>query len=592
MVKENDKLEWMLQTKETRQFFAKSTWVTLRESNTHKQGNHEEIGFIEEYFGCYSVAFPPSYKKEDEYLTWSEFGGMEVLPYAHNDGYYSPIETYELIDKEPIGVNLVFDHPQPVIGGKKWIINPDLIVALRLVKEGNNWVRPEENFAIVIKEELDLEGDYISIKIKKEFLLDYLAARGLFLRLSYYRQRVENIDDLSASPYYSLQNIQEFRDGGRFEILIRNLKDVYGGSWYLMRIWRTDIDENDDAPIMPEETNENTQYEQKEGTMGNDYTGVRVESEFWRNEWIEHKGQSIRVRGDVDVNLPNFIVETDGSRMPSSELNNEDIGRWLWFRPSIINELLNCRGFKLYWYTAQTGAIHSTSGYKTHFGINNSDLITVYAYDIAKLDSWEQHLWAGHNVSPDGKVSSELLDSQVKVKPANTYAVEDLLIKYLSLLERDFFKKYNKPLFSHSIDEQAIQKISRFHSVDKPSLLRLAKDLVRIFTDRLNVKTLKEISQNKDKDNLGSIKLFQDIVSQKIGDEKARELFSHIVGIYDMRLGDAHPTSSKIDAAIKLAGIDENLSYLRQGEQLIHNLQRSISYIGYVLFELDKRIKR
>lgn len=115
--------------------------------------------------------------------------------------------------------------------------------------------------------------------------------------------------------------------------------------------------------------------------------------------------------------------------MRSAELDNEDIGRWLWFRVSVVNELLNSRGFKLAWYTAETGAINSTSGYKTHFGINSSDLITVYAYDIARLAPWEQHVWAGHNVAPEGKVSSELLDAQVRAKPASTYAVEEMFLE-------------------------------------------------------------------------------------------------------------------------------------------------------------------
>lgn len=591
MNQKQDKLEWLLQTKETRQYFEKSTWVTLRASNHQKQGECREIGFVEEYFSCYSVAFPPEHKERASELTLSQFGGMEVLPYAYDDGHYSPIEEYEIGDKEPVGVNLIFNHPQPVIGGNKWIINPDLIVALRLIKEGNNWVRPEENFVIVIQEELDSDGNHISIRIKREFLLDYLAARNLSLRLSYYRQRVENVDDFSISPYYSLKNTQEERDNGRFEILIRDLNDVYGGGWSMFRVWRTDVDENDDAPLMTEETDQNTAYEQKQGYESG-YVGTRVESEFWRDEWIEHKNQSIRVRRDKDLNSPSFIVETDGSRLASEKLNNEDVGRWLWFRVGIINELLNCRGFKLEWCTAQTGIIHSTSGYRTHFGINDSDLITVYAYDIARLDSWEQHLWAGHNVVPDGKVSSELLDAQVKVQPANTHAVENLLLSYLNLLERDFLRKYNKPLFSHKLDEQMIQNISRFSSIDKASLLRLAKDLVRVFTDRLNVKSLREISQHKDKDKLGSNKLLQDIIAQTIGEDKAKSLFSNIVGIYDMRLGDAHPTGSKIDDAIKLAGIDENLSYLRQGEQLIHNLQKAISYIGYVLFVLNENTKQ
>jgi hypothetical protein len=33
-----------------------------------------------------------------------------------------------------------------------WILNPDLVVALRLIKDGKDWVRPEENFAVVARE--------------------------------------------------------------------------------------------------------------------------------------------------------------------------------------------------------------------------------------------------------------------------------------------------------------------------------------------------------------------------------------------------------------------------------------------------------
>ena len=51
-----------------------------------------------------------------------------------------------------------------------------------------------------------------------------------------------------------------------------------------------------------------------------------------------------------------------------------------------------------------------------------------------------------------------------------------------------------------------------------------------------------------------------------------------------MRLGDAHPTSSKIGDALKLAKIDEDESFLKQGEQLICNFGESIWWIGKLLF--------
>lgn len=578
--------DWILQKKESRRAFANATWVPLRASRNDEQSNVKNIGYVAEYFGCGSVAFPPEHRTVAEPLSWSSIGiGCNVQPYAYEDGHYSSIEQYQYNDKEPIGFHLVFEHPQPVVGGSAWILNPDLVVALRLIKEGANWVRPEENFAVVAREVLDEKGNHQLIEIKREFLLDYLAARNLSLRLSYYRQRVENVASLEGSEYANLKDKQEARDSGRFELRVRKLNDVFGGSWALLRAWRTDVDEDEDAPVMGPENNENTDFESSKGHRGG-FEGVRIEGEFWRDEWIENQGKSVRIRGDVDTNLPQFIVETDGTRMASADLDNEDIGRWLWFRSSVVNELLGLRGFSLSWYTAETGGIRSTSGYKTHFGINQSDLITVYAYDIARLNAWEQQIWAAHNIVPDGKVSNELLASQVKAQPASTHAVENLLFEVMEMLESGFRKEFEVSLFSHAADrETAINNISRFASKDQASLLRLAKEVIRVFSDRLNVSELRKLSTHSDKNKLGSNKLLEDILSQRVGAEKARSVLAPIVGAYDMRVGDAHPTSSKISEALKLAGIDESKSFLKQGEQLISNFGQSIWWIGQLLFK-------
>lgn len=577
--------DWILQTKEARRAFAEATWVPLRASHDDEQGEVRKVGYVSEYFGCGSVAFPPENREVAERLGWSDIGiGHNVQPYAYEDGHYSPIDQYQYNDKEPIGVELVFEHPQRVIGGTQWILNPDFVVALHLIKDGNNWVRPEEDFVVVAREVLDEKGKFRLIEIKREFLVDYLAARNLSLRLSYYRQRVENVTALEGSAYENLEDHEEERNGGRFELRVRSLDDVFGGSWASFRAWRTDVDEDEDAPVMGPESDDNTDYETTQGNHGGS-DGVRVEGEFWRDEWIEHQGQSIRVRGDADRNLPQFIVETDGKRMASSDLNNEDVGRWLWFRSSIVTELLGHRGFSLEWYTAETGGIRSTSSYVTHFGINASDLITVYAYDIARVAAWEQHVWAAHNVVPDGKVSNELLSAQVKAQVAPTHAVEELLFASMRMLEAGFRENFDVGLYTHEIDDvEVIQHVSRFASKDQASLLRLAKELVRVFSDRLDVRALRKLSTHAEKEKLGSNKLLQDILAQKVGAEKARSIFGPIAGTYDMRVGDAHPTSSKIGEALKLAEIEVSRSFMRQGEQLIHNFGRSVWWTGKLLF--------
>lgn len=278
--------DWILQIKETRRIFANATWVPLRSSFNDEKGHVRvtEVGYVSECFACRSVAFPPEHREVAEQIGWSDIGiGRSAQPYAYKDGYYSSIEQYQYNDKEPIGVHLVFEHPQPVVGGMLWILNPDLVVALRLIKEGKDWVRPEEDFAVVAREIIDDNGRHRLIEIKREFLIDYLAARNLSLRLSCYRQRVENVKALEGSAYANLANRQEQRDGGRFELQIRSLEDVYGGSWASFRVWRTDVDENEDAPVMGPERDDNTDSESSQGHRGG-YEGVRVEGEFWREE--------------------------------------------------------------------------------------------------------------------------------------------------------------------------------------------------------------------------------------------------------------------------------------------------------------------
>lgn len=212
--------DWIIQQKETRRTFSKSTWIPLRQSSDDEQGNVKDVGYTNEFFGCGSVAFPPENREIAERLSWSEIGiGTTIAPYAYEDGHYSAIDEYQYNDKEPIGIHLVLEMPLPVVGGRQWILNPDLVAALRLIKEGEQWVRPEENFVVVAREVLDKGGEQRLIEIKREFLLDYLAARNLSLRLSYYRQRVENVATLETSQYANLENLQEKRDGGRYEWL-------------------------------------------------------------------------------------------------------------------------------------------------------------------------------------------------------------------------------------------------------------------------------------------------------------------------------------------------------------------------------------
>jgi hypothetical protein len=185
-----------------------------------------------------------------------------------------------------------------------------------------------------------------------------------------------------------------------------------------------------------------------------------------------------------------------------------------------------------------------------------------------------RHL-GSHNTAPEGAVSGELLSAQVKAKVATTHAVEELFFQSMRLLELGLSDKFG--IVSHDIDDKLLMsQVFRFHSKNQGSLLLLEKELVHLFSDRLNIRDLRMFSTHAEKEKLGSNKLLQDILSQKIGAKKTRQVFARIAGAYDMCVSDAYPIGSKIADAIKLAGIGQNRPHLRQREQLIHNFGQAI----------------
>lgn len=92
-----------------------------------------------------------------------------------------------------------------------------------------------------------------------------------------------------------MQPYNEERDNGKFSLIVRKLDDVFGGTWAMFRAWRTDVDEDEDAPVLGPENGLNTDHESSKGHRGG-YTGVRVEGEFWREEWIDHQSKASRSR--------------------------------------------------------------------------------------------------------------------------------------------------------------------------------------------------------------------------------------------------------------------------------------------------------
>ena len=345
-----------------------------------------------------------------------------------------------------------------------WHLNVDIATALDLRQEGDVWLKPDEGYIEVVRLHRDAAGQPMKLEMRTEHLRDYLAARQMALRLAWYRERdaiirsADHIEWRDAPP-----SIQEphYRFEARYHDLHEGSGMPFGGQSAVFTARRIDVYPEDDVPEFGPETDDNVEAESR--TFSHQGAKVfRVEGEIWCEEWVEPATHSVRVRGDKVPSATTFIIDASGQTQSGDEINNEDIGKYLWFRPEVIPDLLRRRGANWRWYTRETGGIKLTDGYGVHFGVNRLGLINAYAYDIGKLPEWQRRIWQGFNVAPEGGVSAELLDAQQRVTPASTHAPEAHLADALDAVDGQFCARFGARLFRNHSSRDEIWQCQEF----------------------------------------------------------------------------------------------------------------------------------
>jgi hypothetical protein len=202
--------------------------------------------------------------------------------------------------------------------------------------------------------------------------------------------------------------------------------------------------------------------------------------------------------------------------------------------------------------------------------VNSAGLINVYAYDVARLPMWQQRLWVGHNVTPNGPPSTELLQAQMETAPAKTKAPEQRMSGALQAMDDVVLARTGMRLFkAHDAAAAILCSVHRFRAVDEAGLLALAKDIARVVADRIDVGALRNLAIPPKGEKWGSLKSLEKALSTVLTEEKARTTMSPLFGVYELRLADAHLPSSEVEAAFAKVGVDRNATTIMQGEQLI-----------------------
>ncbi|MDR3058208.1 MAG: hypothetical protein LBU84_08720, partial [Prevotella sp.] len=448
-----------------------SVWVPLRANNAIRNTiRYGFVDYIEEYVGHGSLMMPIDKKSFAEKLDWDDIGINHTHSCSFFDNKYIPIDIYHNKDFE--GINLVLDQSfDNNLDWNEWHLHQDLVISLGLKREGDIWVCPSEGYVEVAKLERNQEGSPILLQIKNQFLKDYLCARkcGLYITSYYSRDKIyENTSVLSWTE--SSKSVKEGRNFWECRILeIHEGGFPFGQKMAVSHVGRIDIDENEDIPDMTSfTTDENVKSEFFEKSFQGKKL-YRIMSELWKYEWINPAKTSPVVLGDEQPTDIYYITDIEGSKESGDSLTKG--GKWLWFKPELISNLLLIRGSFLNWYTKDTGSISCAPNGGIHFGVNDLGLITVYAKDIGDLPKWQQQIWAGFNITPEGGISKELHASQVKAEPASTLAPEAFIERVIKEINEAAEKQLNIRFFRrhHSIDN-IIKSINRFRAIDEKGL--------------------------------------------------------------------------------------------------------------------------
>lgn len=575
---------WFEMPEIRRRTFAKSVWIPLMAADTIEEvGQHGFIGYRSEFFGANSLAIPVDKKTEAEKLGWADIGiGHNYSGYIQDDEYI-PSNVYKEYGGKFTGEYLVLEQRGNSKEKAEWHLNQDFVITLGLKREGNVWVRPDEGYIDVAKLYRREDGSPYLLKVRLIHLRDYLCVRKMALYITSYRDRVEVVEDV-AHLSWKEKHLTENKGMDRWEGSVFEIHEggmSFGEKTAVFHVSRTDVDPEEDVPTfgLPIDGKVKSKSWVKEYHERKLY---RVNGELWRNEWIEPASKSPLIRRDQIPPTIFFITDAEGNQENRETLVNGS--RWLWFRPDVVTALTRYRGGSLSWHTRDTGSVGCSPDDNVDFGVNSLGLVNVYAKDIGMLPDWQQKIWAGYNISPEGKVSKELLASQMKAEPANTQAPEAFLSKGLAKLNRLAKAKYGITIIrSHEQIPELIERSHRFRATDKDGLFALAKDLARITADSFDAKAMQKLVPPPKGIKWESLKSLENLLATTVDPNRARAILSPLFGIYDLRHADAHLSKKDIEDTFTLLSVDRKLPTIIQGYQLLNSCVSSIYEICRVI---------
>jgi hypothetical protein len=240
--------KWFEMMEVRKRRFDSAVWIPLRASQKDETGKWGHLGYKSEFFGVASLAVPLKEREAAAGLGWDGLNLMHDHCGSAYSGRYVAADEYD--DKQLEGaIPLVMSQSGNSVEPPVWHILPDFVITLKLKREGNIWVAMDEDYIEVVRLKLDTDNRPRLLEVRAEQLKDYLCARQIALRISWYRERVEVVE---AEPDFHWPKPDgTHKDGERWEgriIPIHEGGHPFGESVAVMQVTRTNLDFDEDVP--------------------------------------------------------------------------------------------------------------------------------------------------------------------------------------------------------------------------------------------------------------------------------------------------------------------------------------------------------
>lgn len=385
--------EWIELQSPRRNCFAKREWIPVYGMKfISKHLEYPKVNLKEDFIHVETGIISNKDKDNAERMPWNEWDQDSVTPYVSESNIYHRAGYIYDRDQNKIGERLVMGQYIDADYNNEIYINQDFILAYKLVKHEDRWIRPKEGDREVIRYSRDDSNNICFVDIRADFIKDYLSALDASLRLYYYRERqaiVRNKPDFIKAE--SVELLNEVHN--RCMVSCHHITpsgDLPFAKGVFVKLWRDDVDEEDTIPDYNRNSDDGKCHRTKEFQDLQEPDRYHLHGRLWGAEWVEPTRQS-SLTGYSETK-DEFMVQVDNTsnKVNLSTLRYEEVNKYLWFNPEVINLLVSNRGGKIVWDTMETGFVFADPDTSVHFGLNKKGLITVYAFDIARLPYWQQ----------------------------------------------------------------------------------------------------------------------------------------------------------------------------------------------------------